>query len=170
MLLLGLIVALMSGATGIVAMVVLVTLTRGVGQSALSVVSLAMVGQWFARRLPLAMGIYAVVMSIGFMVAFPLVGASVQWYGWRTAWLGLAAALFFGLAPLSWAIARRGLVAPLQSERSRGAIGGRWGYVKHQRAAQAEPGGLHFPRGRPRGRKMGFFGVIQEAVLATTDT
>ena len=68
-LLLGVVVALMSGATGVVAMVVLVTLTRGVGQSALSVVSLAMVGQWFARRLPLAMGIYAVVMSVGFMLA-----------------------------------------------------------------------------------------------------
>ena len=107
-LLLGVVVALMSGATGVVAMVVLVTLTRGVGQSALSVVSLAMVGQWFARRLPLAMGIYAVVMSVGFMLAFPLVGATVQWYGWRTAWLGLAAALLFGLAPLAWAIARRG--------------------------------------------------------------
>ena len=30
---------------------VLVTLTRGLGQSALSVVSLAMVGKWFTRRL-----------------------------------------------------------------------------------------------------------------------
>ena len=106
--LLGIIVALMSGATGVVSMVVLVTLTRGVGQSALSVVSLAMVGQWFARRLAVAMGIYAVVMSVGFMLAFPLVGAVVQWQGWRTAWLAIAAVLVFGLAPFAWTVVRRG--------------------------------------------------------------
>ena len=82
-LVLGVVVGLMSAATTVVAMVVLVTLARGVGQSALSVVSLTMVGQWFSRRLPLAMGVYAVVMSIGFMLAFPLVGAVVQSYGWR---------------------------------------------------------------------------------------
>src|SRR5262245_4976846 len=37
-----------------------ILLTRGFGQSALSVVSLAMVGKWFTRRLSLAMGIYTV--------------------------------------------------------------------------------------------------------------
>ena len=105
-LLLGGIVALMSGATTVVAIALLVTLTRGVGQSALSVVSLAMVGQWFARRLPLAMGVYAVVMSVGFMVAFPVVGGAVQAYGWRAAWLGVALALLLGLVPLAWATTR----------------------------------------------------------------
>ena len=107
-LVLGVVVGLMSAATTVVAMVVLVTLTRGVGQSALSVVSLTMVGQWFSRRLPLAMGFYAVVMSVGFMLAFPLVGAVVQSYGWRIAWLGIAMALSVGLAPLAWTLARRG--------------------------------------------------------------
>ncbi|HUF46943.1 MAG TPA: MFS transporter [Vicinamibacterales bacterium] len=105
---LAVIVALMSGATGVLWMAVLVTLTRGVGQSALSVVSLAMVGQWFARRLPLAMAVYAVVMSMGFMIAFPVVGSIVQAQGWRTAWLGMAAMLAFVLAPLAWLVARRG--------------------------------------------------------------
>jgi MFS family permease len=104
---LAVIVALMSGATGVLWMATLVTLTRGVGQSALSVVSLAMVGQWFARRLPIAMAIYAVVMSLGFMVAFPVVGSIVQARGWRTAWLGMAVALAFVLAPLAWLLARR---------------------------------------------------------------
>ena len=107
-LVLGVIVGLMSAATTVVAMVVLVTLTRGVGQSALSVVSLAMVGQWFSRRLPIAMGFYAVTMSFGFMLAFPLVGAVVQSYGWRIAWLSIAMALGVGLAPLAWTLARRG--------------------------------------------------------------
>ena len=72
---LGLTVLGMSQASGALAMLVAVTLTRGFGQSALSVVSLAMVGKWFRRRLTLAMAVYALVMSIGFMAAFPLVGA-----------------------------------------------------------------------------------------------
>lgn len=104
---LGLVVLAMSGASGVLAMLALITLTRGLGQSALSVVSLTMVGKWFARRLPLAMGVYAVVMSIGFMVAFPVVGATVLSRGWRVAWAGIGFALLLGLAPLSWLLVRR---------------------------------------------------------------
>ena len=63
--------SLMSRATGLIALLVFVTLTRGFGQSALSVVSLAMVGKWFRRRLTWAMAVYALVMSVGFMAAFP---------------------------------------------------------------------------------------------------
>ncbi len=107
-LLLGIVVAGMSVATTVAVMAVLITLTRGVGQSALSVVSLAMVGQWFVRRLSFAMGVYSVVMSLGFMLAFPLVGVVVQTYGWRAAWGGIAAALVLGLTPLAWVVARRG--------------------------------------------------------------
>jgi MFS family permease len=83
-----------------------ITLTRGFGQSALSVASLALVGKWFARRLNLAMGVYALVMSVGFMLAFPAVGAAVQASGWRAAWTGIGLALVFGLAPLSWVFVR----------------------------------------------------------------
>lgn len=106
-LMLGVVVMAMSGARGVVWLAVLITLTRGLGQSALSVVSLAMVGQWFKRRLSAAMGAYTVVMSIGFMIAFPVVGAVVLRSGWRAAWGGVGGALLFGLAPLSWLLARR---------------------------------------------------------------
>jgi MFS family permease len=99
---LGLTVLGMSQATGVLAMLVAVTLTRGFGQSALSVVSLAMIGKWFRRRLTLAMAIYALAMSIGFMAAFPLVGALVQSSGWRMAWAAIGAALVFGLTPIAW--------------------------------------------------------------------
>src|SRR5262245_14957741 len=92
----------MSLATGAASMLVGITLTRGFGQSALSVISLAMVGKWFRRRLTFAMAIYALVMSIGFMAAFPLVGAVVQSAGWRIAWASIGVALLFGLAPLAW--------------------------------------------------------------------
>ena len=99
---LGLTVLGMSQASGAIAMLVAVTLTRGFGQSALSVVSLAMIGKWFRRRLTRAMAVYALAMSIGFMVAFPLVGAIVQSSGWRTAWAAIGACLVFGLAPIAW--------------------------------------------------------------------
>ncbi len=104
---LGAVVLAMSGVTAVLPLLVLVTLTRGLGQSALSVVSLTMVGKWFSRRLSAAMGVYAVTMSVGFMLAFPIVGSAVLTRGWRTAWAGVGAALVLGLAPLAWLFARR---------------------------------------------------------------
>ena len=105
-LLLGAVVLAMSRATTSTALLVLVTLTRGFGQSALSVASLALVGKWFSRRLSLAMGVYAVVMSIGFMAAFPAVGAAVSASGWRAAWAGIGWALVLVAAPVSWLFGR----------------------------------------------------------------
>ena len=67
----------MSATRNVAAIAILITLTRGFGQSALSVVSITMVGQWFVRRLNLAMAIYTMALSIGFMLAFPLIGAIV---------------------------------------------------------------------------------------------
>jgi rhodanese-related sulfurtransferase/cyanate permease len=99
---LGLTVLTMSQARSVIGLLIFVTLTRGFGQSALSVVSLAMVGKWFRRRLTVAMAIYALVMSIGFMVAFPLVGAVVQSTGWRVAWASIGVALLVVLAPVAW--------------------------------------------------------------------
>jgi len=104
--LLGAVVIGMSRAGSIAALCVFVTLTRGLGQSALSVVSLAMVGKWFRRRLTRAMAVYSLLMSIGFMAAFPLVGAAVLAYGWRTAWGAIGLALLAGLAPPAWALVR----------------------------------------------------------------
>ena len=99
------VVLAMSGVSGIFWLAILITLTRGLGQSALSVVSLTMVGQWFVRRLSLAMGAYTVLMSIGFMIAFPVVGSIVTGSGWRAAWSGIGFALTI-LAPLAWLLVR----------------------------------------------------------------
>jgi MFS family permease len=103
---LGAVVLAMSAARGVWPLLALITLTRGFGQSALSVASLALVGKWFSRRLDLAMGAYALLMSIGFMAAFPAVGAAVQASGWRVAWAGVGLALLLVLAPLSWLLVR----------------------------------------------------------------
>jgi sugar phosphate permease len=104
---LGAVVLLMSGLNGVIFIALLITLTRGLGQSALSVISLTIVGQWFVRRLNLAMGVYSISLSIGFMVAFPVVGAAVVSSGWRAAWVGVGCALLFVLAPAGWLLVRR---------------------------------------------------------------
>jgi MFS family permease len=105
---LGLVVCAMSQTTTFAGLAIWITLTRALGQSALSVVSLAIVGQWFVRRIDTAMAVYSVVMSVGFMAAFPLVGSIVQQRGWRIAWLSIGCALVGVLAPLAWMIVRRG--------------------------------------------------------------
>lgn len=105
-LVLGAVVLAMSGAHGVFWLAVLITLTRGFGQSALSVVSITMVGQWFVRRLSLAMGVYSIVMSMGFMIAFPVAGEVVSKSGWRATWGGIGWALLLGLAPIGWLLAR----------------------------------------------------------------
>jgi MFS family permease len=105
-LLLGGVVLAMSRVQGAAMLLVLITLTRGLGQSALSVVSLAMPGKWFRRRLTWAMGLYALAMSVGFMIAFPVVGAVVSSRGWRAAWAGIGVALVVGLAPVAWLLVR----------------------------------------------------------------
>ena len=97
----------MSATGSVAAIAILITLTRGFGQSALSVVSITMVGQWFVRRLNLAMAVYSIALSIGFMLAFPLIGAIVLSNGWRTAWWIIGLALLLGLAPLALLLVRR---------------------------------------------------------------
>jgi len=97
----------MSATQNVAAIAILITLTRGFGQSALSVVSITMVGQWFVRRLNLAMAVYTIALSIGFMLAFPLIGAIVLANGWRTAWWIVGVALLLGLAPLALLLVRR---------------------------------------------------------------
>jgi MFS family permease len=106
-LLLGTVVLLMSGVKGVLIVALLITLTRGLGQSALSVVSLTMVGHWFVRRISLAMAIYTILLSVGFMIAFVVVGATVIGSGWRVAWAGIGGALLLFLGPAAWLLVRR---------------------------------------------------------------
>ncbi|MBA3887057.1 MAG: MFS transporter [Acidobacteria bacterium] len=101
------VVAFMSRADSYAALATWITLTRVLGQSALSVVSLAIVGHWFVRRISTAMAVYSIAISVGFMAAFPLVGYAVQRFGWRAAWLGIGLALGVVLAPTAFAIVRR---------------------------------------------------------------
>jgi len=103
---LGLCVLWMSQAVGIVVLFIALTLVRGLGQGALSVVSMAMVGKWFTRRLPIAMAIFTVLLSIGFIASFQVFGSAVKERGWRESWAGLGLVLLVGLAPLALLFAR----------------------------------------------------------------
>jgi len=107
MALLGATVVAMSRVQSSAALLMMLTLTRGLGQSALSVVSITIVGKSFLRRLPTAMGVYSFLIGIGFVGAFPGVGAAVMQVGWRQVWREMGWILLVGLAPLAWLTVRQ---------------------------------------------------------------
>jgi cyanate permease len=64
------------------------------------VCSITTVGKWFSKKAGMAMGVYSVLLSILFAIAFVTVGHVVTKYGWRAAWSGIAWALIFAITPL----------------------------------------------------------------------
>ena len=104
---LGPVVLAMGAASSVPALLVLITLTRGLGQSALSVVSPTMVGKWFARRLSAAMGVYAVVIERRVHDRVPRGGRRGSLARMARGLDRRGPALVFGLAPLAWLLARR---------------------------------------------------------------
>jgi MFS transporter, OFA family, oxalate/formate antiporter len=80
-------------------------LTRGFGQSALSVVSIAAIGKWFNSRAGMAMGLFAVLLTIGFIAGVLIVGPEIERVGWRAAWSSLGWVVL-SLAPIFWLLAR----------------------------------------------------------------
>jgi MFS family permease len=103
---LGIVTGAMSGVTGLITLTVCLTLTRGIGQGALSVASLALPGKWFSKRLPTAMAAYSIILSIGFMIAFGIVEPIVKSSGWRLPWGGIGWTLIVVLTPLCWLAVR----------------------------------------------------------------
>jgi MFS family permease len=82
-------------------------LVRGLGQGALSVCSMAVVGKWFSSRIGAAMGVFSVLLTIGFMLSTVALGQGVAAVGWRTAWAWLGVALLV-FAPVCWLLVRNG--------------------------------------------------------------
>jgi MFS family permease len=105
-LLLGAAVLAMSRVQSAAALAAALTLTLGLGQSALSAVSLSVVGKWFVRRIDVAMAVFAAIVSVAFIAAFGGIELAVRHYGWRGAWAGIGWALI-GLTPLAWLLVRR---------------------------------------------------------------
>jgi len=96
---LGLVVIAMTRTTSLFQFAILITLTRGLGQSALSVVSISMIGKWFRSNLPLATGVYSLLVSVGFASAF-FWGRGQSEIDWRTQWQQLGVILLLGLTPI----------------------------------------------------------------------
>ena len=106
----------MSHTASVLMLFFLLMLSRGFGQNALSVVSLTMPGQRFGRRLSLAMAVYSIALSIGFMAAFPIVGSAIVTHGWRPAWAAIGWCLLVVVAPVGWLLVRP---APADAELAR---------------------------------------------------
>jgi MFS family permease len=88
------IVFTMSAFSGSVAVLfALVLLSRGLGQSALSVASITAVGKSVGRGEGWAMGVYSALFSILYAVAFVLIGGTVEHQSWRRAWMYVAIGL-----------------------------------------------------------------------------
>lgn len=82
----------------------LILLTRGLGQSALSVVSLALVGRSAGKNAGLAFGVYSFVVAVGFMFAFMGVKFALEkgQADWRSLWAGIGIGVgCFGLLGLA---------------------------------------------------------------------
>jgi len=75
-------------------------LTRGFGQSALSVASITWIVKACSERSKMRMAWYTVVLSVLFAAGFGVVGSAVRNLGWRMAALGMAIVLAVLIAPL----------------------------------------------------------------------
>ena len=105
-------VLLMARASDERELAVTLTMVRGFGQGALSVVAIALVGKWFRRRVGVAMGVFTVLLAVGFVVPILVVEDAMKRLGaagpagWRAVWDGIGVALLLGLVPLGLLFAR----------------------------------------------------------------
>ena len=94
------VVYLLSRAEAISEVAVWVTLTRGLGQSMLSVISITLIGKRLTGSVSVPMGVYAVVFSLLMAVTTGLLGAYIIDVGWRQAWATQAWVLLLVLLPI----------------------------------------------------------------------
>jgi MFS family permease len=116
---LGLVVLAMTQFTGYWSLFLLILLTRGFGQSALSVISIAMVAKWYRGRLGMPMAIYSLLLSLGFAAAAQLAKPYAE-ADWRVVWGGMGWLLLAGMAPLALLLTRE----PPQDEEDEAAADG----------------------------------------------
>ena len=104
-LLLALSVIGMSACTSAAPLTVWLIGVRGFGQSALSLLSFTLISRWFSKRLEIAMGVFAVLLTFGFIITVLSLGWLVEQWEWRSAWRTMGYCLI-GLAPFFWLLAR----------------------------------------------------------------
>ncbi|NEP18249.1 MAG: MFS transporter [Leptolyngbya sp. SIO4C1] len=72
------------------------------GQGMLTLVSRTTLGKWFDRRRGMASGTAGIFVSFGFSAAPLLLSFFIDGFGWRGAWLSLAALVGLGMGSLGW--------------------------------------------------------------------
>jgi hypothetical protein len=123
---LGASVLALSAAVSVTVLATMILLTRGFGQSALSVVSLGIVGKTTYRRRELAMAVFSVLMGIGFAAAVWAVREAEKnpAIGWRGIWFVIGLILVAGVLPVSWILVREPGPAPVSMPSVSGAVSG----------------------------------------------
>lgn len=104
---LGVVSIFLANVHGVMALAVLLTLSRALGQSALSVASLSITPRWFGRRLPMAMAVYSIVLSTLFAASFVFATQVLKSEGWRTLWTGVGWCLILIVTPIAAIVLRR---------------------------------------------------------------
>jgi hypothetical protein len=96
--------ALLTVVSGVWPLFLAITLARLLGQGVLALVSTAMVGKSFPRRVALVMAVYSVVVAGMYAGTVQLIRLGlVNWHlTWQQVWLGVAAVMAFGLTPLGF--------------------------------------------------------------------
>lgn len=90
----------MAGVQGFVTLAIGFTLTRWLGQGALSLVSSVAIAHWFERRRGLVFGVTAPAASALMSLTPLILGLAIATYGLRTAWLLAAAAVWLVVVPI----------------------------------------------------------------------
>lgn len=72
------------------------------GQGMLTLVSRTTLGKWFDRRRGMASGTAGIFVSFGFSAAPLLLSFFIDGFGWRGAWLTLAAIVGIGMGAIGW--------------------------------------------------------------------
>lgn len=79
-----------------------ILLTRGFGQSALSIISISLVAKWFPTKSTLPMAVYSLILGLGFALAFQF-AKPFEKDDWRVLWdaIGWLLAAF---VPIAWCL------------------------------------------------------------------
>jgi MFS family permease len=94
-----------ASATEVLHLSVWMTLSRGFGQSMLSVVSITLSGRAsLGLRQARAMAGYSLLVSLFFLLAFRAMGWAIPMFGWREAWLGCAWGLLIAAPVFGWLV------------------------------------------------------------------
>ncbi len=141
---------------GVAVLFPLILLTRGLGQSALSVASLSLIGRSAGHRTGLAMGVYAFLTAGWFAAAFAILKQVVLRYpdDWRMTWAGIGVAVIAAGVVCGLLVRNRFLDA--DAAHSGPGEAGRWGLTLGQ--ALGSPAFWTF------GLSVSFFGLVSSGI------